>query len=238
MLSFVVPAHNEEASIGAVVAAIHAAATEAGAAHEIVVVDDSSTDATAERAAAAGARVVGSTCRQIAGTRNVGARAALGDVFVFVDADTLIGADVVVGLTRAMAAGAVGGGAAIRFDEPVPRWVHWLLPPLLWLFRMLKLTGGCFLFASRTAFEAVGGFDETLYASEEITLCRALREQGRLVILRESVLTSGRKVRTYSAGEIARAMWRVAIAGRAGVKDRSRLGIWYDERRADPRHGP
>ena len=47
MLSFVVPAHNEEASVAAVVAAIAAAATAAGAAHEIVVVDDASTDATA-----------------------------------------------------------------------------------------------------------------------------------------------------------------------------------------------
>jgi hypothetical protein len=44
---------------------------------------------------------------------------------------------------------------------------------LLWLFRRLRFTGGCFLFSTRAAFEAVGGFDETLYASEELTLCRA-----------------------------------------------------------------
>ena len=42
-----------------------------------------------------GARVVPVAYRQIAATRNAGARAALGDAFVFVDADTLIGADVV-----------------------------------------------------------------------------------------------------------------------------------------------
>ena len=124
MLSFVVPAHNEEASVASVVAAIAAAATAAGAAHEIIVVDDASTDATAARAAAAGARVVPVAHRQIAATRNAGARAARGDILVFVDADTLIGADVVAGLMRALAAGAIGGGAAIRFDEPVPRWVN------------------------------------------------------------------------------------------------------------------
>lgn len=234
LLSFVVPAHNEEASIGAVVAAIGAAATAAGAAHEIVVVDDTSTDATAAHAAAAGARVVPVAHRQIAATRNAGARAAHGDVFVFVDADTLIGADVVAGVQRVLAAGAIGGGAAIRFDEPVPRWVTWTLPAFLWLFRVLRYTGGCFLFARRGAFEAVGGFDETLYASEEIALCRALKKQGRFVILRESVLTSGRKVRTYSGGEILRSALRIAFAGRAGVRDRSRLGIWYAPRRTDP----
>lgn len=234
MLSFIVPAHNEEASIGAVVAAIAAAATEAGAAHEIVVVDDASTDATAALAAAAGARVVPVDHRQIAATRNAGARAATGEAFVFVDADTLIGADVVVGVQRALAAGAVGGGAAIRFDEPVPRWVRATLPLFLWLFRRLRYTGGCFLYSTRAAFEAAGGFDETLYASEELALCRALKKQGELVILRESVLTSGRKVRTYSGGEILRDVLRIALAGRAGVRDRSRLRIWYEPRRPDP----
>ena len=86
----------------------------------------------------------------------------------------------------------------------MPRWVKWTLPAFLWLFRRLRFTGGCFLFSTRAAFEAVGGFDETLYASEELTLCRALQKQGEFVILRESVLTSGRKVRTYSGGELLR----------------------------------
>ncbi len=234
MLSFIVPAHNEEACIAAAVDAIAAAAAGAGADHEIVVVDDASTDRTAELASRAGARVVPVAYRQIAATRNAGARAAIGETFVFVDADTLIGADVVTGLMQAMAAGAIGGGAAIRFDEPVPRWVKWMLPAFLWLFRRLRFTGGCFLFSARAAFEAVGGFDETLYASEELTLCRALRTQGEFTILRESVLTSGRKMRTYSGWEILRGALRIALAGRAGVRDRSRLDIWYAPRRRDP----
>ena len=120
MLSFVVPAHNEEASVAAAVAAIGAAAAAAGAAHEIVVVDDASTDATAARAAAAGARVVPVAFRQIAATRNAGARAARGEAFVFVDADTLIGDDVVSGLMRALAGGAIGGGAAKSIPSLVP----------------------------------------------------------------------------------------------------------------------
>ena len=233
MLSFIVPAHDEESSIAATVRAIAAAATTAGVAHEIIVVDDASTDRTAERALAAGARVVPVALRQIAAARNAGARAALGDIFVFVDADTIIASDVVAGLVRAMAEGAVGGGAAVRFDEPTPRWVRLVLPFSIWLARRFRITGGCFLFCSRTAFETVGGFDETLFASEEIRLCHQLRARGDFVILREAVLTSGRKLRTYSGWEIFGALMRIALAGRAGVKDRSRLGIWYAPRRPD-----
>ena len=231
MLSFVVPAHDEAGSIAAVVAAIRAAAGERR--HEIVVVDDASSDGTGALAAAAGARVLRIERRQIAATRNAGARATTGDVLVFVDADTLIDCDVVAGLERVLHAGAVGGGAGVRFDEPVPRWVRVVLPLLLPLARRLRFTGGCFLFCRRDAFEAVGGFDEPLNAAEEIALCRARARRGRFVVLRETVLTSGRKLRTYSGRELLRACAGILFAGRAGLADRSRLDIWYAPRRPD-----
>jgi glycosyltransferase involved in cell wall biosynthesis len=233
MLSFIVPAHDEEGSIGATVEAIRRAADAVQASHEIIVVDDASTDRTAERATGAGARVVKVEHRQIAAARNAGARVANGATFVFVDADTLIDATVVGALLKTMAAGAVGGGAAVRFDEPTPRWLKVVLPLSIWLARRLRITGGCFLFCARRDFEAVGGFDETLFAAEEIRLCGDLRRRGRFVILHEAVLTSGRKLRTYSGWELLGAALRVALAGRAGVRDRSRLGIWYDPRRPD-----
>ncbi len=58
MISFVVPAHNEEALIAATLAAIAGAARGSGEEWELIVVDDASTDATAAIAEAAGARVI------------------------------------------------------------------------------------------------------------------------------------------------------------------------------------
>ena len=44
MLSFIVPAHNEELLLGNTLAAIHTAARDAWAEYELIVVDDASTD--------------------------------------------------------------------------------------------------------------------------------------------------------------------------------------------------
>ena len=70
MLSFIVPAHDEEASIAATLRAIRAAATSAQAAFEIIVVDDASSDRTAALATAEGAAgrrrsAIGQACTMI-----------------------------------------------------------------------------------------------------------------------------------------------------------------------------
>ena len=87
MLSFVVPAHNEQACLGRTVQAIHAAARATGRPYEVIVVDDASTDATAEVARKHDATVVSINRRQIAASRNAGGRTARGERLLFVDAD-------------------------------------------------------------------------------------------------------------------------------------------------------
>ena len=121
MISFVVPAYNEERCLPVALAAIHEAARAIGAEYEIVVADDASTDATAALAREAGARVVSVANRQISKTRNDGARAAAGDHLVFVDADTRVSANVVRAAMAALDAGAVGGGCEVAFDSDAPR---------------------------------------------------------------------------------------------------------------------
>lgn len=237
MLSFIVPAHNEELLIGATIDAIHAAASATGEPHEIVVADDASTDGTSRLAAGRGARVVGVSHRQIAATRNAGARASLGEFLIFVDADTIVSVGAVRGALEAMRRGAAGGGCGIEFDRPVPLHARVCLPPMMLAYRLIGLASGSFLFCTREAFDAVGGFDETLFAGEEVRMSRAIGKVGRFVFLRERVRTSGRKLRSYSALEIYGLLARLALRGTSGVRSREGLDLWYGERRADPGDG-
>jgi glycosyltransferase involved in cell wall biosynthesis len=124
MVSFVVPAHNEQAAIGRTLQIIHGVAQSIGRPYEIIVVDDASTDATAEISTHRHARVVSVAHRQIAATRNSGARAARGAIIFFIDADTAVNTRVVAAALRAIDRGAAGGGALVRFDGNVPLYAR------------------------------------------------------------------------------------------------------------------
>ena len=234
MISFVVPAYNEERLLGAALDSIDAAARACREAYEIVVVDDGSTDGTADVARRRGAMVVPVAHRKISATRNSGARAARGEILVFVDADTRIDEEVLRAALSALRSGAVGGGAGLRFDGRVPLYARAFSALLLAYARVARLASGCFVFCTREAFEAAGRFDETLFGAEEWALSRALARLGRVVIVREAVTTSGRKLRTHGLLEHAGLLARFAVRGSATLRDRRGLDLWYGERREDP----
>jgi glycosyltransferase involved in cell wall biosynthesis len=234
MISFIVPAYNEEALIGRTLESLNRAAGSLTEPCEIVVADDASSDRTAAIAASHGARVVRVDLRQIAATRNAGAREATGDKLIFVDADTVVTSEVVRAAIEAMHHGAAGGGCAVGFDGQLPRYAKVTSPMLVRIFRATGIACGCFLFCTRHAFDAAGGFDETLFASEEVTMSRALKRQGRFVVLRESVISSGRKLRMYSGRDVLGLFGGILLAGPKALRSRDRLEVWYGGRREDP----
>lgn len=109
----IVPCHNEEAAVGAVVRDLRAAIPEA----RIYVYDNASTDATAERAALAGAVV---RCEPRKGKGNVIRRALAdvdADVFVMIDGDDTYDASAAPLMIRTLLDGPLDHVTGVRAPE-------------------------------------------------------------------------------------------------------------------------
>lgn len=230
MISFVIPAYNEELELPSTIAAIKEAVGQ-DRQYEIIVVDDASTDATAAVAKDAGARVVSINRRQIAAARNAGAHTARGDILFFVDADTRINLKHIIDAIAALAAGYSGGSARVAMGGAIPLWARIFMKIFCTIYFGLNLGAGAFLFTSRQNFDAIGRFSEELFVGEEVFFSLALRKIGRFKILREPIITSGRKLRMYSGREILANVFPVIIGGMRTVRSRGKLDLWYNGKR-------
>jgi glycosyltransferase involved in cell wall biosynthesis len=238
MLSFIVPAYNEELELPSTLAAIHAAATAYSVSYEIIVVNDGSTDATEAVAAAGGARVLTIHRRQIAAARNAGGRDARGDILFFVDADTRIAQQHVSGAVTALESGCVGGGARIEFNDEIPTWARIFFSVFGKLYFGANLGAGAFLFTTRSVFNRSGGFDEQYFAGEEVYFTQALKKLGRFRLLDDPVVTSSRKLRMYSARDVLGVFVGIMFRGKRAVRSRERLDLWYDGKRETEMRAP
>jgi glycosyltransferase involved in cell wall biosynthesis len=233
MISFIVPAYNEEHELSATLVAIHEAASVVEQLYEIIVVDDASTDATPKIASDGGAKVIPINRRQIAASRNAGGRAAQGEYLFFVDADTRISPANVSGGIAALEAGYAGGGARVAMDGFIPFWGRLLLGGFALVYFGLNLGAGAFLFTTRRNFDVVGGFDEQYFAGEEVYFSLELKKLGGFKVLREPVVTSARKLRMYPAKDFLRKFFGVIVRGPRGVRSRAKLSLWYDGKREE-----
>lgn len=239
-VSVVVPAYNEAKLIEGTLARI-ALACGALAARgwetETIVCDNNSTDATAQMARAAGARVVFEPINQIGRARNAGAAAATGQWLIFVDADSSPTPELFGDVADAIESGrCLGGGSTIRMDE-----AHFFASALTawWnmVSRVTRWAAGAFMFCETAAFRQVGGFDPDLFASEELYLFKRLKRLARasrkkvMILHRHPMVTSARKMRLYSAGELLRFFTRAILRTRRTITSRDACSPWYDGRR-------
>ena len=200
---------------------------------EIIVSDGGSRDATCDIGAAGGATVL-----EVAGGRavqqNAGAAVAKGRQLLFLHADTLLPAGYADRVRWALDnPGTVAGAFRFRTDEPGPamRVVEWgtnvRSTVLQWPY------GDQSLFMEKRVFSEVGGF-APLCVMEDFDLVRRLRRRGRVVTLRETAVTSGRRWRRLGA-------WRTTLRNQlmiagflAGVSP-GRLVRWYRGKGRAPR---
>lgn len=233
-LSIIIPAYNEAEELPHTLETLRHGVAAAGRRGEIIVVDNASADTTAEIARSHGAHVVHEPHRQISRARNTGARASNGDWLLFVDADTRPPPQLLAGVLEHLNNDACGGGALLAFEGTTPSGLYnhgtraWNA-----LAQRMNLAAGCFVFARRDAFEAVGGFDERLYAGDEVIFSRrmqrwGLRYGGRPFVIIQSppVLTSQRKAQWFSLGRHISTLLLIAACPWA-LRSRYLMSFWY-----------
>ena len=238
-LSIIIPAYNEEKLITRCITSVFAAleSTAELLGTEVIVANNNSTDATADLAQRAGAVVVHEPVQQIARTRNAGARAATGDWLLFIDADSILHPVTLGDMLRHIQSGRfAAGGSVVGMDE-APRSAHLSVGVWNIFSKTFKQAAGSFVFCRADAFGEIGGFDEALFAAEEIDLSNKLKKWAKsrglsFVILRKKPhLSSGRKFYLYSKREMFALMWRTMILPSSTLRSKKYLDLFYDGRR-------
>ena len=189
MISVVIPTLNEEANLPRSMAALRTNSARC----EIIVVDGGSTDGTSEIATKLGAQVIECSVPQRAAQMNLGARRAIGEIILFLHADTLLPAQGLARIEQAFQSRRVGGGGfARRFDSP-----SFFLRLTCLLAEFRNRTIGWFLgdqaiFVRRELFLQLGGF-RAMDQFEDLDFSRRLASVSKLVTLRPPVISSARR---------------------------------------------
>ncbi|WP_419161874.1 TIGR04283 family arsenosugar biosynthesis glycosyltransferase [Candidatus Palauibacter sp.] len=219
--SVIVPTLDEESRLDETLRRARAAL---GPESELIVVDGGSRDRTAEIAALHGAALAAARCR---GTQlATGARAATGQILIFLHADTWLPEGSGDALRAAVRAGA--GAGCFRFAvHPPARGLRYRLLEwgVNWRTQCFNTaTGDQAIFASRGAYDASGGFGD-LPLFEDVAFVRAVRRVARFEKLPLAALTSRRR---WEGGFLRTVLkhWALRVAYSAGA-DPSRLSRYH-----------
>ena len=198
-ISVIIPALNEEKYIKNVIGGLK---KQAFMDFETIVVDGGSSDRTVEIARLSGCKVVTERRKGIGRARNSGARAALGSIIFFTNADTRASP----GLLRTYY-GLFSDGKVVAATGPlVPlekttrfirfgyRFASVFLAKLSFAMHKPAISGSNFAIR-RSAFRACGGFDESLATYEDLDLAHRLGKRGKVVYVDDAVVaTSSRRI--------------------------------------------
>lgn len=199
-VSVIIPAYNEEQCLPKTLERIGKALSIAACPFEIIVVDNDSQDGTKQIAEAFGAKVFLEREHNIARVRNTGAENATGEVFVFIDADTLVPDSLFQKITAAMEdERCFGGAVAVDYEDFERNWMSFYL--LGWAFwgKLFNMAQGAAQFCRKSVFEGLGGYDQTIFLGEDVEFYWRLsgfakRSNGHLHFIEQpKVISSARR---------------------------------------------
>jgi GT2 family glycosyltransferase len=220
--SVIIPARNAGRTIGECVLATLSQSVPRNL-YEVIVVDDGSEDQTAVIARRCGVRVISQPPLSLAAARNTGARAARGDILVFVDADCVPKLDWLAQMVAPFADRQVAGvkGAYLTNQEG-------LLPRLIqaeWedTYRRLQetetidLVDGYSAAYRRDLFLDAGGFDASFALAADVELSCRLTKAGRKLVFAPKAAVyhyHGNSLGGYFEQAIRHGLWRSLLFAR------------------------
>ncbi len=223
-ISVIIPVFREQENIGPVLANV---LDEQTCKPAQVIVADGDPEAATLAAVQRSEPVLLRTAKGRATQMNAGARAATGDVLLFLHADTRLPARGLEEAQQALASsGLVAGAFRLRIDSsnPIVKMVEQLANIRTWLNRIPF--GDQAIFVRAEYFYQAGGFPE-IPLMEDLEFMRRLpRRRHTLALLPSCAVTSAR--RWEEEGVVRCSLRNIFLRGlyRAGVNP-SRLAEWY-----------
>jgi glycosyltransferase involved in cell wall biosynthesis len=152
---------------------------------EIIVVDNDSSDGSGRVARDHGAIVLRAGGDRVAELRNRGARAALGTIIAFADADHEIDRHWIKNAVDVLSDASVAATGAPYSADPDANWVQQQYDGFRERLNQRQevtwLSSGNFA-VKRWPFERIGGFNASLTACEDVDVCNRLREAGHRIV--------------------------------------------------------
>jgi len=237
-LSFVIPAYNEEALIGACLESVLAEIERSGVDAEVVVVNNASKDRTGEIARGfAGVKVVDEPKKGLVNARHAGFENSTGELVANIDSDTIVPAGWLTTVVTAFAADpklVCLSGPYVYYD--MSAWNRFLIQMfygLTWLIYVVNhyllkvgsvVQGGNFVF-TRTAWLKAGGFDRTIaFFGEDTDVAVRLSRVGKVKFtFALPMKTSGRRLEKEgvfrTAGRYTLNFFWVTFRGRPATRE-------------------
>ncbi len=171
--------------------------------YEIIISDGKSKDNTLKIAKKYADKIISKKNKSIGEARNIGAKEAKGKYIVFLDADTTIPKNLFKRILDVFENDKKIAGAFVIYKYTSESLLIRMLNSIFNLLEiitnifvpeLLVVSGACIIVRA-TKFRKIGGFKESLKTSEDNDLIMRLRKVGKIVVIKEKVHTSDRRLR-------------------------------------------
>ncbi|MEM5836309.1 MAG: glycosyltransferase [Candidatus Aenigmatarchaeota archaeon] len=205
-VSVIIPTLNEEKYIENCLKAVRA--QDYKGKYEIIVADGKSKDRTVEIAKKYADKVIVVEKKGIAVGRNAGAKEAKGEIFIFIDADTVAAFNLLTELVKGFKKGVVGVTCPViplsaSMSEFLLYWFYDQFMRASLKTKKPQVAGMCVAY-ERKAFEKIGGFDESIKTCEDYDLSERISKLGKIVCTDSTfVMSSPRRIRKWGKTKAA-----------------------------------